>query len=155
MAKMTRSGLSVLSPVSRILLSGIFLISGVSKILDWNQTAEFMASKGFPFVPLFLLGAILVEIVGGLSVLFGLKASWSGALLTLYLIPVTLLFHDFWNYQGLERQLQLANFLKNLAIMGGLLELARNGADAFSIDASTYHTSHSGHDDFSRRNHAA
>jgi putative oxidoreductase len=56
-------------------------------------------------------------------------------LLFLYLIPTTLLFHNFWALQGIERQDNMAHFLKNLAIMGGLLVLAANGAGAHSVDA--------------------
>jgi putative oxidoreductase len=51
------------------------------------------------------------------------------------LIPTTLLFHNFWAMQGMEQQDNMIHFLKNLAIMGGLLILAAYGAGAFSIDA--------------------
>jgi putative oxidoreductase len=52
----------------RIFLSLIFLMSGLSKIGGWNDTAGYMASKGMPMVPLFLVGAIVFEVLGGLSV---------------------------------------------------------------------------------------
>ncbi|HYT56152.1 MAG TPA: DoxX family protein, partial [Verrucomicrobiae bacterium] len=51
-------------------------------------------------------------------------ARWGALLLFLYLIPVTLIFHNFWAYSGIEMQTQLVNFLKNLSIMGGLLLVA-------------------------------
>jgi putative oxidoreductase len=105
----------------RVLLSLIFILSGVSKIMEWSGTSEFMASEGLPLVPLLLGAATAIEIAGGLSVLLGWKARWGAWLLFLYLIPTTLIFHDFWAFTGAEQQMQLINFLKNLSIMGGLL----------------------------------
>jgi putative oxidoreductase len=51
--------------------------------------------------------------------------------LFLFLVPATVIAHNFWTYHGAELQAQLVNFSKNLAILGGLLfvvcreELAR------------------------------
>ena len=108
----------------RVLISVIFLLSGVSKIMDWSGTAQLMAGQGLPLVPLFLGAAIVIEIAGGLSVLLGWNARWGAWLLFLYLIPTTLVFHNFWVLSGAEQQTQLVNFLKNLSIMGGLLLVA-------------------------------
>jgi putative oxidoreductase len=52
----------------------------------------------------------------------------------LHLIPTTAIFHNFWALQGMEQQDNMINFLKNLAIMGGLLVLAANGPGSYSID---------------------
>jgi putative oxidoreductase len=54
-------------------------------------------------------------------VLTGYKLRWGVAALLVFLVPVTLVFHNFWAFQGELQQLQLAMFLKNLAIAGGLL----------------------------------
>jgi putative oxidoreductase len=108
----------------RVLLSVIFLLSGLGKIIDWDGNAQLMASQGMPVIPLLLVGAIVTELAGGLSVLLGWKARWGALLLFLYLIPTTLIFHDFWAFTGTEMQTQLVNFLKNLSIMGGLLLVA-------------------------------
>lgn len=110
--------------VGRILLSAIFIISGLSKIIDWNSTAAFMASKGMPAVPLLLAGAIAVELLGGLSLLLGYRTRWGALALFLFLIPTTLIFHNFWAMEGMERMNQMQHFLKNLTIMGGLLVVA-------------------------------
>src|SRR5437016_5988854 len=59
--------------LGRILLSQIFLISGVAKILDWSGTADEMARMGMVLVPFFLPAAVLVELGGGLSLLLGCK----------------------------------------------------------------------------------
>jgi putative oxidoreductase len=108
----------------RVLVSVIFLLSGLGKIIDWNGNAQLMASQGMPLIPLLLAGAIMIELAGGVSVLLAWKARWGALLLFLYLIPTTLIFHDFWAFSGAEMQTQLVNFLKNLSIMGGLLLVA-------------------------------
>jgi len=121
--------------VGRILLSLIFVISGLGKIGGWKQTAGYMASKGMPIVPLFLVGAIVIEIVGGLSVLLGIKARIGAAALFVFLIPTTLIFHNFWAYEGMVHQTQMIMFMKNLAIMGGLILVIGFGAGSLSIDS--------------------
>ncbi len=124
------------APLGRILLSQIFLISGVMKIVQWSQTEAMMAKKGMPAVPLFLVGAIFCELVGGLSLLLGYRARLGALLLFLYLIPTTLVFHSFWHYQGPEHVEQMHNFMKNIAIMGGLLMITSLGAGWLSLDHS-------------------
>lgn len=119
----------------RVLLGQIFLLSGVMKVLNWSQTAEHMTSEGMTAVPFFLFMAIVFEIGGGLSLLLGCKARWGALALVLFLVPVTLIFHDFWAYEGQAMQNQMAHFLKNVTILGGLLTLAAAGAGRFSLDA--------------------
>jgi putative oxidoreductase len=118
----------------RVLLSVIFLLSGLGKIIDWDSNTQVMASQGMPLIPLLLVGAILTELAGGLSVLLGWKARWGALLLFLYLIPTTVIFHDFWAFTGTEMQTQLVNFLKNLSIMGGLLLVAAYDGAALVAD---------------------
>lgn len=121
--------------VGRIALALIFLVSGVGKIADWNGTAAMMAAQGMPAVPLFLAGAIALEVLGALSIMAGFKTRWGVHALVFFLVPTTYLFHGFWAYQGLELQMQLAHFLKNVGIAGGLLVLAAAGPGAISLDA--------------------
>lgn len=121
--------------LGRILLSLIFILAGVGKFMDYDATVQYMAAKGMTMVPLFLVVAALIEIIAGLLVFFGIKARLGAFILFLYLIPVTLLFHDFWNQQGPERQENMINFMKNLAILGGLLYVICVGAGRWSLDA--------------------
>jgi putative oxidoreductase len=76
---------------------------------------------------IFLLG-------GGLMVLLGLKTRIGVLLLILFLIPTLLFFHNYWAYPAEEQQMQMIQFQKNLAIMGGLLALFVKGAGNYSID---------------------
>ncbi len=121
--------------LGRICLSAIFIISGIGKFMDPTGTAAYMTAKGMTMVPFFLYAAAIVEIIGGLAILLGLKARWGAALLLLYLIPLTYIFHDFWNLAAPANQLQIIFFLKNLAIFGGLLYVLCTGAGHFGFDA--------------------
>jgi putative oxidoreductase len=127
---------SCMAVTGRVLLSVIFLLSGISKITQWDATAGLMAAHHMPAVPQLLTGAIVVEVLGGLCLLLGFWTRTASLVLFLYLIPATLIFHNFWNLQGAERQDMMIHFLKNLAIMGGLLELSAHGAGAWSVDAA-------------------
>lgn len=116
--------------VARILISAIFLMSGMGKIMDPAGTQGYMAAHGMPFTGLLLLGAIVFELAGGLSVLAGFKARWGAVVLLVFLIPTTLIFHT-----AFSERLQVIMFMKNLAIMGALLMVAYFGAGPVSIDA--------------------
>lgn len=119
----------------RFLLALIFVLSGVTKISGWPQNAAYMAAKGFPIVSVMLAGAIFVEIVCGLALLAGFRARLAAGILFAYMIPTTLIFHNFWALQGPERLDNMVHFLKNLSIMGGLLMVVALGAGALSLDA--------------------
>jgi len=118
----------------RVLISAIFLLSGIGKIGDWSGTAAYMAGHGMPAAPFFLFLAIAIELAGGLSVLTGFKARWGALLLFVFLIPTTLIFHAFWAAEPEMFRMQMTNFMKNLAIMGGLLQIIAHGSGALSLD---------------------
>lgn len=116
--------------IARILLGLIFVMSGVTKITGFEGTQQYMAAHGIPLTAIALVGAIGVEILGGLSIMLGLWARIGATVLVLFLIPATLIFHtDF------GQQTQLIMFLKNLAIMGGLLLVAAFGTGDYRIQA--------------------
>lgn len=123
----TVSNLSVL--VGRIGLSAIFLLSGIAKLgAGYAPTQSYMESMGvsgglLPFV-------ILAEVAGGLAVLSGFLTRWAAIGLALFSIASAFLFH----FQ-LADQAQFVHFFKNLAMAGGFLVLAAQGAGAFSIDS--------------------
>jgi putative oxidoreductase len=121
--------------IGRIGLSAIFILAGIGKFMDYSSTAAYMASKGMPVIPFFLYAAAIVEFLGGLGLLLGFKTRYCAAILALFLIPTTFIFHDFWNVEGVTRHLQMAMFMKNLAIFGGLFYVIGCGAGRFSVDA--------------------
>jgi len=118
------------SLIGRILVSAIFLMAGLNKILDPIGTRQYMAAYGMPFVNLFLVAAIILEVGGGLSLLLGYKARWGAIALMLFLIPTTLIFHTKFS-----DRIQVIMFMKNLAILGGLLMVGYCGPGRISLDA--------------------
>ena len=109
-------------------LSAIFILSGVSKIGAFAQTQGYMEAFGLPGV---LLGpTIAFEIGAGAALLLGLGARYTALLLAGFSLVTAVVFHrDFAD------QIQQIMFLKNVAISGGLLLLAKTGAPGFSFDA--------------------
>lgn len=124
----------VMPLIGRILISVIFLLSGMVKLESWSGSAAFLASKHFPVPSLMLVGAVIVEVLGGICLILGFKARIAAFIMFLYLIPTTIIFHDFWAMQGAMRMDNMAHFLKNLAIMGGLLMLSAYGPGKLSVD---------------------
>lgn len=128
------NGIARVAPLlGRILLGQIFLLSGVSKIFSFAQTAGYMASKGLPMSQLLLVLTIVIEVGGGLMIIFGWRAKIAAAVIFLWLIPVTLLFHNFWAVPEAEKMAQQINFQKNLAIMGAMLFLYAFGPGPYSL----------------------
>jgi putative oxidoreductase len=120
--------------IGRILVSVIFIASGLMKLSSFSMMTGFMQAKGFPLPAVFLAGAAALEIFGGLAVLLGFQARAAAWALFVYLIPTTIVFHNFWAITGAEKMDAQGHFFKNVAIMGGLLFLAAFGAGAYSID---------------------
>jgi len=120
--------------LGRILLALLFVVSGIGKITGYAGTAAVMASKGLPLVDILLPLTIAVELGGGLLLALGWKARWAAAALFLFLIPTTLIFHQFWGIDPKLVQMQKIHFLKNVAIMGGMLLVLAIGAGAWSVD---------------------
>jgi putative oxidoreductase len=121
--------------LGRALLSLIFIAIGVAKLYGFSGFSQYMAAKHLAAVPVLLVLSIAVEVAGGLAVLIGWRARSSAVLLLLYLIPVTAVFHDFWAQQDMAAQMELVNFLKNVAIMGGLLLIVAFGPGPYSVDS--------------------
>jgi len=118
--------------IGRVALGTIFVVSGLGKLAAWSGTVAYAGSKGVAVVLLVIATAL--ELLGGLSVVLGFKARWGALALLIFLVPVTLVFHNFWAVPAQQQQLELVNFLKNLGIGGGLLIVLGTGAGPFSID---------------------
>ena len=97
--------------------------------MNFDQTAGFMESVGFPAASVFLIIGIAIEIIGGLSVLVGYKSDYGAALLVVFLVIVTIVFH-----RNISDQNQFVQFTKNIAIIGGLLYIVHFGTGAYSLD---------------------
>jgi putative oxidoreductase len=116
--------------LGRLLLSVIFVLSGFQKLTEFSGTVAFMGSEGLPFPLLAAIVAILVECVGAMLLIVGYQTRLTGIVLALWCIATALVAHrNFGNPD------QMINFLKNVAMAGGFLQLAAFGAGAFSLDA--------------------
>lgn len=120
--------------VARILLSVMFIYSGFGKIAGFDGLAGYIASKGMPLPQLMAIGAILVELGGGLLLLVGFKARWAALAFFLFLIPTTLIFHNFWAAPAAQAMAEQTSFLKNVTIMGGMLMVWAFGPGRLSLD---------------------
>lgn len=111
---------------ARAALSAIFIISGIGKISAFAGTQAYMESSGVPGI--LLAPTIAAEILGGLAILIGFKTRTAALILAIFSIAAAIMFHtDF------SDQIQQIMFLKNIAIAGGLLLLAKSGAPGQSI----------------------
>ncbi|MCP5492430.1 MAG: DoxX family protein [Chlamydiales bacterium] len=131
--------------LGRILMAAIFILSGVSKLFNWSGSLQHLEStlsdwhaylgqspffaKAISMAPLLLGLAIAFELIGGCSVLIGYRPKWGAVLLILFLIPTTILMHHFWFLEGQARVEQQISFIKNCAILGGLMILWASNMD--------------------------
>ena len=120
--------------IGRWLIAAIFLVSGFAKLTDLPGTVQHMAAMRIPYPDTLALVAGCAEMLGAVAIALGLLTRVASAGLILFLIPATLVFHAFWNFAGQERLPQMVNFMKNLAIIGGLAVLMAQGAGRFSLD---------------------
>ena len=128
--------------LSRILMSAVFIVYGWMKFMDVSAILNNAGTKRFmdlvasgaaaPTWLGYLIAAI--ELLGGLAILVGVKTRWIAPLFVLWVIIVTAFGHPFWTMEGQARGINMANFYKNLAIIGGYLLLAVTGAGRYSFD---------------------
>jgi putative oxidoreductase len=120
----------LMNVAARLLMAQIFIISGFSKITGYGATQQYMSSMGVPGALLPLV--ILVELGGGLALLLGFKTRWVAAALAIFTLAAALIFH-----RNFADQMQMINFMKNLAMAGGLLMFVQYGAGRPSIDGKS------------------
>lgn len=120
--------------VARILFSLIFIFAAVGHFKP--EEIAYAAAAGVPLAKLAVPASGLLSLAGGLSIALGYRAKLGGWALVVFLVPVTLMLHNFWSVTDpMLRQMQLAMFLKNVGLIGGALLFAVHGAGAYSLDA--------------------
>jgi putative oxidoreductase len=122
--------------VGRILLAVIFIISGFGKIPGFEGTAGYIASKGLPMPQVAAVLTIVVEVGGGVLLAIGYRARWAALALAVFTLLAALIFHNFWAVEAAQKMSQQIQFLKNLAIAGGMLMVFAFGPGRFSVDKS-------------------
>ena len=118
---------NILDLIGRVFISLIFLSSGFSKISNYEGTVDWMESLNV--AEIFLIPAIILEIIAPIFIIIGYKVKISATLLSLFCIATAFIFHnDFSN------QMEFISFMKNIGLAGGFLFLVVNGAKDFSLD---------------------
>src|SRR5688500_10904961 len=113
--------------IGRVLFSLIFLASAAGHFSP--ETIAFSASRGVPLASILVPVTGIMMILGGLSIALGYKAKWGALILVLFLLPVTLVMHAFWNIEDpVARQMDMIAFLKNLSMLGAALLVAGFGS---------------------------
>jgi len=121
-------------PLGRVLDAAIFIIAGAGHFSE--QTIQYAAQNGVPWATVAVPLSGVIAMVGGLSVALGFHTRIGALLLVLFLLPVTVIMHDFWAVgDPAMAQLQQVMFMKNLSMLGGALLLAHFGGGPFSLDA--------------------
>ncbi len=101
-----------------------------------SQSAGYAAAAGVPMASILVPFSGIIAFLGGASILLGYKAKAGAWLIILFLVPVTLMMHNFWTITDpMARQMQQTNFVKNLALVGCALMLSWFGAGPCSIDS--------------------
>jgi putative oxidoreductase len=122
------------SLIGRIGLAALFLWSGYGKLVHMDGNVGYMKAFGLPEAELLIWPAMLVELVAGAMLLVGWKARWAAIALVVFTLPATFIFHAYWSVpadQALNAQI---HFMKNLAIMGGLLGIFAHGSGPLALD---------------------
>lgn len=118
-----------LALLGRILLAAVFLISGLGKLAASDATIGYITAVGIPAPTLAYALAATLEVCGGALLIAGYKTRLVAALLAIFSVVTALFFH-----RAFGDQTQVFNFLKNVAMAGGLIQVVVFGAGAYSFD---------------------
>lgn len=114
----------------RALIGVPFIFSGLGKLAAYTATVGFIGSVGLPLPQLGWLIAVIVELGGGTLLLLGYRARVVASVLGVFAVATAVFFH-----RNFADQNQMINFLKNIMILGGLLQVVYFGAGPLSLDA--------------------
>ena len=112
----------------RLLLAAIFILSGITKLGAAEGTIGYIASVGLPFADAIYYAVVALEIVGGLMLVAGFKTRAAAVALGGFSIVAAVIFHSDFADQN-----QMIHFLKNLALAGGMLQVAAFGAGRLAL----------------------
>lgn len=128
---------AVLALLARIAISLIFIQAVLGKILGWSGQAAYMSAHRVPAVQPLLAVALVVELVGVICLLVGYRASLAAFVMSVYLIIVSVMLHNFWSHSvvrsDMAQMMAQTEFMKNMGIVGGLLMIAAYGPGRFSL----------------------
>ena len=123
-------GTRFLPLLGRVLIGLPFLMSGLGKVATYGATTAYIGSVGLPLAPFGWAIAVAFEIGGGLLLVLGFRARGVATGLAAFTLATAIFFHNNFADQN-----QMIHFLKNIMIIGGLLQIAHFGAGRYSLDA--------------------
>ena len=121
--------------IGRLLVSVLFLQSGLTKPFAWQAALDEIASFGMPSSSLLLAPVIAAQLIGGIGLAAGLFTVPCALVLLAFMMPATFYIHGFWRYQGESRVHHFNGFFQNLTVAGGLVLQLATGPGAWSLDA--------------------
>lgn len=110
--------------IGRVLIASLFLVAGLRKVMNWTATMAGFSKFGIPLVEVVLPLVVLLELAGGLMLVFGWRVRWVAYVLAAFTLAAGIIGHAFWNADAAQFGNQLNHFLKNVAVCGGLVCLA-------------------------------
>ena len=122
--------------VGRLLIGALFLVAGVRKLMGVAGAAGYFTKLGFPAADVLVWVAIAIELGGGALLVLGWQTRRVAWLLIAFTAIATFMAHRFWQVDAAQYANQLNHFLKNAAIVGGLLYVVVFGAGAVSLDGT-------------------
>ena len=122
--------MEILLILGRIIFGGFFIMSGINHFTNVKMMAGHAGSKNVPAPGLGVVGSGVLLVLGGLSVLLGVFPILGLLLLIIFLVPASVLMHNFWTIQDPQaRAADQIHFLKNIALTGAALALMYGAAD--------------------------
>lgn len=117
--------MKMLSLLGRLMFGGFFIMAGLRNFTDWQTSADYAAGKGVPMPTVAVMVSGFLILAGGVLVLLGYKVRLGAFLIVLFLIPASIIMHDFWaDIDPAMKQMNLGHFMKNMALAGAALMIA-------------------------------
>jgi putative oxidoreductase len=132
---MSKSIQNPLNLAARLLMVALFLPAGIGKLTGFAGTVSYISSVGLPLPTLAAAIALIVEIVGSLALLAGFGTRIAALVLAAFTLVASFFFHAYWAVPADQAFVTQLLFFKNIAVVGGLLAIAANGAGAWSLDS--------------------
>lgn len=132
---MSKTVQNALTLLGRLLFVVLFLPAGIGKLTGFAGTVGYIGSVGLPAPALAATVALVVEIVGSLALLVGFGTRAAALVLAFFTLVASFFFHAYWSAPADQAFVAQLLFFKNIAVVGGLLVLAAQGAGEWSLDA--------------------
>ncbi len=121
---------------ARVILGGLFFVSGSQKLMGLDQFAGMLVKGGIPetIAPVLAPIAAVAETLGGLCIVLGFATTWASLLMMAFTLTAAFVAHRFWEFQGEMRMMQMNHFIKNIMIVSSFALLYVAGGGPYSID---------------------